>query len=222
MSLFSKFNRSISFQEYADSYGLTRAGLNAEICRITRERLQAGDLVFVLPQFPSTFLQIQAAFDQRDVDYRVQATPLDENQLEELISENHGREAILTLAEMLQKFPVAKLPYSSKISASVIVTERHPLGAKDESISAAARRLPLPTRLGFFLALDDPLLKPVNGDWVGSLLRTLGATETELISSHMVSKRIRSLQRRIQATAKSDKPADSADHWMAINTTFKK
>jgi hypothetical protein len=58
----------------------------------------------------------------------------------------------------------------------------------------------------------------MNSDWVGNLLRQMGAGERELISSQMVSKRVRSLQRRYLKKHMLQATDESPEVWLQLNS----
>ena len=230
MSLTDRLVRFFRFREYIDSICLTRSGLNAEICRIAVERRELNELVLIVAQFPASFLEIQQALDSSGTDYRIQAEPLDEDRLRALAHETPNAtssatsteqstgQIVLTLGQMFLQLPMSQMNFSRDPKIAVIVMERHPLVSHDQLIVNAAREFPFPTSVGFFVALDDPLLAPMNADWVGSLLRQMGASDHELISSQMVSRRVRAAQRRLKNRDAESNSADSAEEWFEKNT----
>ena len=106
MSFFSWISRKLSFKEFADSIGLKRAGLNVAVGEIIDQRLALGELVFVVAQFPTTFLQMQQALDDGNVAYRIQSEPIDHERLEQLVMQIPAAEAVLTLGEMFSSMPM--------------------------------------------------------------------------------------------------------------------
>jgi nucleotide-binding universal stress UspA family protein len=99
----------------------------------------------------------------------------------------------------------------------IVVGERHPLPAHDESLLEFARSLRCRSRVVHHLSLVDPLMHIFSGEWVESLLKRLGMAEDEAIESKLVARQIKKAQMKIARQAVGDSPADSAESWMERN-----
>ena len=101
----------------------------------------------------------------------------------------------------------------------MIVAERHPLLERDDYLVEFARQCGCRFRVTHHLALDDPLLQVIAGDWVRDVLEEMGLTEDEPIQSRMVSRRMRAAQKKITRNAGNKQVVDSASSWFKQNTT---
>jgi preprotein translocase subunit SecA len=73
------------------------------------------------------------------------------------------------------------------------------LAARLTSRGVRQRALPGPSKVRFYGALDDPLLKLCGVDKIASLMKTLGAKEDVPIESSLVTRQIAAAQERIAA-----------------------
>jgi len=103
----------------------------------------------------------------------------------------------------------------------VLVAERHFLRSHDGDVRQFAEGIGRPTVVLFFVALDEPLMKEIAGEWIGDVLRRLGMQETEAIESKMVQRRVRAAQAKYTSKARGDEPADSAEAWLERNGPMK-
>lgn len=103
-------------------------------------------------------------------------------------------------------------------SVEILVLERHPLCERDDSILKFASTLPGRSRVTFYLALDDPLLRTFSSEWVRTVLQQLGMREDEPLESKMVSRRLRAAQKKFAIRMGRELPASSSDEWLRLNT----
>ncbi len=80
-------------------------------------------------------------------------------------------------AENLSTAAAERLAISSDATVDLIVAERHPLYSSDEAIVKFAEQLPCRATVSFHLALQDPVLHHVAGDWLEAMLHKLGLHE---------------------------------------------
>jgi preprotein translocase subunit SecA len=99
----------------------------------------------------------------------------------------------------------------------VLVAERHFLRSHDGEIRLFAEGIGRPTVVLFFVALDEPLMKEIAGEWIGDVLRRLGMQETDAIESQMVVRRVKAAQSKYASKARGDEPAESAEQWLERN-----
>jgi hypothetical protein len=99
----------------------------------------------------------------------------------------------------------------------ILVAERHFLRDHDGSVRMFAEGVGRPTVVLFFIALDEPLMKEIAGDWVGDVLRRLGMKETDAIESKMILRRVKAAQSKYASKARGDEPAESAEAWLERN-----
>jgi hypothetical protein len=99
----------------------------------------------------------------------------------------------------------------------ILVAERHFLRDHDGTIRLFAEGIGRPTIVLFFVALDEPLLKEIAGEWIGDVLRRLGMQETEAIESQMILRRVRAAQSKYAPMVRGDESAESAEQWLERN-----
>jgi len=122
-----------------------------------------------------------------------------------------------TLAENLSVDIATHLKLDESALIDLIVAERHPLLTVDDKLMQFAQELPCRCRLAHHLSLEDPLLRHYGGESLQGMLKALGMKENEAIESNMVSRRVKGVQKKIQAQALGDSDANSATEWMEKN-----
>lgn len=111
----------------------------------------------------------------------------------------------------------ASLRVNESATIDIIVGERHPLPSMDDRLEEFADELPSRCRFSHHVSLDDAVMKVFGGDWVKNVLKQLGMTEDEAIESHVVSRRIRQSQQKIEGRAFGSLNAESAAEWLEKN-----
>lgn len=186
------------------------------------DRLRAARLVLVAAHFQETLLALRAELDGRGLAYAV----LDDSRLAAAVVRQAGADSaahlLLALAETLQPDhqAVGGMPnpvLSTAPEVEIIVAERHFLRERDEAIVAFASALDCRARVTFHASLRDPLLRAFAGEWVENVLGRLGAKEDEPILSKLVGRRLRAAQGKFSHRTISDRPAPSAQEWLALN-----
>ena len=69
---------------------------------------------------------------------------------------------------------------------------------------------------GYFLSLNDAVLRMTIDDQVIEILKQLGLDD-ELISSTMVTRRLETVLRRTSNDFRGDTPCNSATEWLQVN-----
>jgi hypothetical protein len=98
----------------------------------------------------------------------------------------------------------------------IIVGERHPAPTHDEAVIRFAEGLNCRCEIIFHLSLEDPLMQ-VCAAGVQNMLRQAGMKEDEPIQSRMVSRRLRTAQRKLATRTFGDSNASTAAEWLAEN-----
>ncbi|MBL4886583.1 MAG: hypothetical protein JKY95_18915 [Planctomycetaceae bacterium] len=124
---------------------------------------------------------------------------------------------VSVLAENLSVDIASKLNVDETETIDFIVAELHPLYSVDETLTQFARQLPCKCRIARHLAIDDPLIELFAGDWVKNMLEMMGVKADESIKSRMVIRRIRDVQKKVEAQATGNTEADSAVEWLEEN-----
>jgi preprotein translocase subunit SecA len=215
------------FQRYDDAYTLTRDALWNALKDSIESEQNANKSIWLVVHFTDTFLQLQNQLDSWDSNYEVVSAPVNASDLQRknLLDPSAIK---IVLSDLMPSFESDEVQVSDSGQAesgsekktqrlAIIVVERHPLPAHDKKIETFARQCRFPVELGYYMALDDAVIKTVVNETTIKLVQQLGMQEHELISSHMISKRLaKALQRNSQAYT-GDRPADSAEQWLEMN-----
>ena len=123
----------------------------------------------------------------------------------------------LMLAENLASDIAARLNTDESTIVDLIVAERHPLKSADDALIAFTESLPCRCRVAYHLSLDDPLLRRFIGGFVEKMLENLGMNKDEPLESHLISRRIKAAQKKIEQQAFGNSRAFSASEWLELN-----
>lgn len=218
MALFDWLKKPRNLTHFEDHYALNRESLYAAL-RDPIERCQnQSELVLLLAHFPDCFSQMAEMLEQWGINYQVVAKPLDAAWFEATT----GADTVyLSLAEMLDYSPASVetrgMPTDDQLQiASIFVLERHPILAKDNRLAEFAKRIPNPVRLGYFLSLEDNVIQKMIHQHLRLLLSQMGLSDQELITSNMISRRLKKVLAR-QPQIENEHPADSAAQWYELN-----
>jgi len=223
--------RPLRFQRYPDSFASTRSTLyeklpaviksllkqNVQLNHQSNRNLKAppAAAVFIAAHFPDEFFRLQNELDQHGIEYQIIMRPLD---AQWFLDCDAGRPIVyLALAELLTETTFSQNEvHVSKLD--LIVVDRHPEPLRDVELETFARRFPAMTRMGYFLALDDRVLRPAINETTLIVLKQMGIDEHGLVSSGIISKRINKvLARKQKLRTVEGLPTDSAEQWFEIN-----
>jgi len=218
MGLFGWFGKRGAATYEADRMWLRRQaaleGLRADLTA----RLGQDALVLVTAHFPATFAQVQGMLDSAGLPYGTLEDPITGPQLAARIEQEASARILAAPAlALLGDAPPAE-HVERRRSVSILAAERHPLRSPDAGIETFAATVPHPTRVRFYVSLEDPVLRRFASGWVQTVLTSLGMQEGEAISSQMVTKRLKQAQQKLEQTTSRNLPAESADEWYRLNT----
>lgn len=123
----------------------------------------------------------------------------------------------VVLVEELQPEFAERLRLDESVQIDMIVAERHLLDSEDKRLIDFANQLPCTCRIGQHMSIEDPLIDIFIGESVRNVLEAMGMTEHESIESSIVSRRIKSAQKKIAASATGNRSARSAAEWLERN-----
>ena len=217
MGLFGWFGKKSTVAYEDDRIWLRRQAALEGLRRDLARRLGEDSLVLVVAHFPATLAEIEGLLESAGLEYRMLADPLTGPQLgERTDGEGTGRILLAPALALCPDAPPAGDMDRSR-SVSILVAERHPLRSPDARIEGFAATVPHPTRLGFYLSLEDPVLRRFGSGWLPTVLTSLGMKEDEAISSRMVTKRLKQAQQKLERDTFRNLPAQSADEWYRLN-----
>lgn len=219
MGLFNWFRKRSRAVAADDKVWLTEEAKLRGIGRELAEGLTQDDFVIVVSHFPKSLQELRTILENTSLNFDVCDDRLTGDEVVRQVRRHDQNRVVLVLSEWLSVDDGEDWHEQEQHSGSVliIVTERHPLPDPDRAIQQFADALPLRSRVVFHVSLEDPLLKTFAGDWVVGMLRNLGMSETEPVSSHMVTQRLKDAQRKVAESVFGNEPADSADEWFEHN-----
>ena len=179
-----------------------------------------GQQVMVVCHFQSTFLEIQRRLDDQDLDYRVLAEPVSEQQLLAMLIRERLRreELILTMAPMLSVTgPVDPARPDPGFPLALIIPERYPLLANDRQLEQYVRNLSADAALGYLLSFEDPVIRHFLGPDFIQLMEHLGLGSNDLVSSWMTRRVLERALRRASSQLTHETPAASPLEWLSQN-----
>ncbi len=208
--------RKPRFRRFDDSYALTRPSLFQSLRDSIEQRSGPDHAIFLVAHFPSVFTELQDALEAWRLPYDIITQVVNERWLESL-PVNDRPTIFLTMAAMLEpEMPSVKTFYPS-LSVSLMILERHPLELYDQRIESFARQFPCPVEMGYFLAMDDEIMKQfINQDMI-LLLKQLGLRDNDLVTSHMVTRRLNRATKKLSRQVEQEQPALSATEWFRLN-----
>lgn len=211
------WRRRRRFELYQDAFSLDVATKERSLLSAARHCLARDEAVLLIAHFPATFWRIQDLLHEQAIPYEIagsKVTPehlLDHHEL-------RRKSVLMVLAEAIERVDDRKLILPPRpIEINALVAERYPLPVRDDSLGDFFRQLPFSVRMGYFLSLQDPCLRLAVNDTLIQLMRQMGLKPGEMISSHLVSRRLSQWQRKLAARSIPDLPAESPDEWLAIN-----
>ena len=219
--------KGLSFQRHPDSFAMTRETLYANLMKVLQrliatqksEKSAASSnrsAVFLAAHFPEEFFRLQTLLNEEKIAYRILTRPLDHQWYADF---EHQSEGIvhLALAEFLTKTTFnGNEAFESRLD--LIVVDRHPEPFQDDALEQFGRDFPAVTKMGYFLALEDRVLRSVINETTLMVLKQMGIEDQGLISSGIISKRIsKVLKREQKARTGVGQTADSPELWYQLN-----
>ena len=200
--------------QHSDAFALTRKALWHSIAKSIKLQQSEGKSIWLVAHFHETFTECQSMLESNGIDYIVETVPVSPSWFE-THARNAGHLVHLWLADLAtpilrtENDDLTELPFR----IAMMVAERHPFGPRDEKLIACARSLPATVEVGYFLAMEDELVKRLIPDQLIELMKTMGLQEQDLISSSIITKRLQKFIRRGSETADVAGDAESAKQW---------
>jgi len=206
-------------------YAPTRSGLWKALHKSVVSPQHANKAIWLVAHFTDTFVALQSELDSWNLDYEIITTPIQLDRIPRTSLASPGK-LNLVLAGLIpatdQELTQGRQPTSDEpndtTTIAMIVVERHPHFKYDDQVESFARSLPNNVEFGYFNSLDDAVLGHVIDDTFMTILRQLGLNDHELITSTMVSRRLKKVLKRVGATYSTEHPADSAREWIGLNS----
>lgn len=215
MGLFD-FLKAPTWRLHPDTFALDRVNLYARIEQTIREQLGQKKTVILAAHFPDEFFRLQDQLAAWNLDYCMVTRSLDRQWM--LDYRDHDTSVpFLSLAEMLidSRFH-NEPPWPHKVA--LMMLDRHPLASRDESLKQLAAQFPASVELGYFMAMDDRILRESIPASMIDLLRQMGFDDHGLITSSIVFKRVRRWLAEIEKDLETPPvAADSVEQWFDLN-----
>ena len=204
------------FSRHPDSFALTRKVLWQSIADSIHLQQSLGKSVWLVAHFEETFLSCQEMLERNQIDYVVETQNLNKEWFDDP-SNLTPSPVRLWLADLVLPLDKNKeLSPSTHYPIAMMIAERHPFGPKDEVLIDVARAAPVKVELGYFMAMEDELVKRLIPPQLIELMKTMGLQDQDLISSSIITRRLEKLIRKGTATADIAQEAESAAHWFAL------
>ncbi len=189
--------RRPNFHRIDDSYAMDRQNLWPSLKTAISHQLQQGHPIWIVVHFAETFTTVQDLLGQWSIDYQIVDQVLQpKDALDHLQDSAEG--VSLVLSDLLTVSETANLTRDDSQTLSMIVVERHPLAVQDREVEQFARLIPCPVQLGYFLAIDDLVIRQVVNQTTIEILKQLGMKDHELITSNMITRRINQFLNRAE------------------------
>ena len=206
------------FTYFDDAYAFTRETLWNSLQSTLKSERYEDQPVWLVVHFFDTFTWLQDQLEGSGIPYEIETSAIDAKRFSYDSSvTQHG--VRLVLAKTLLAADATASPDANlEQSLAMIVIERHPLIEHDLRVESIARSLPVRVEYGHYLALDDSVVRMVVNEATIKILQQLGMNDHELITSAMLTRRLKKVLRRMQSSFGSNLDADSAAEWIALNS----
>jgi len=200
---------------HPDSFALTRAALWNSIAKSIQLQQSMDKSVWLVAHFLETFTDCQEMLEQNGIDYVVETEPVSESWFRDH-EKSDGSHVRLLLADLARPLVVDPDAEAVPFRIAMMAVERHPFGPKDDLLLEFASTLPAKVEIGYFLSLDDEIVKRMVPPQMIDLLKAMGLQEQDLISSSMVTKRLKKLIERGSQNGDATVAAESAEQWFEV------
>lgn len=213
MGLLNWLFRSPRFDRIPDCYTVKRSYLWTELKKAIQFQQKRGHTVWIVTHFPDQFTMAQDLLSDWQINYSILDNPIDSLQIAD-ISKGSPQTVHLALAELLTISHRTDFAVDPNLTLAIIAIERHPWMEFDQKLESYAQSTPCRVIFGYYLSLEDPVIRPHLSENMLTVLSQYGMKESELIHSLIVTKAI---NRALKLQAKSYSPgyrADSAEEWL--------
>ena len=225
-SWFRDFWQTPQYYQYPDTFGFRQKAVDQAICQAIQARQKQGDLLLLVCHFQRTFSNLVQMLERHNIECQIETQPIDARWLDEQLEDvGQDREAAVfpvlsqrldphSLASMAPQNHAGKKP-TRQLSA--IVIERHPKSEVDQRVQLFAEYAVAPARVGYYLCLEDPLIRHCFGEMEQQLLKNWNSADDHVFGSSLASGRIRNVIKRRFAQAQLVPEAESVQEWFAAN-----
>ena len=205
-----------SFNRFEDSFAMTRASLWAKLKTAISHQQRQGSRVWIVTHFADTFAALQDLLDEWQIEYQICDKEIQPQTALES-TRDHSNSVLLILSDLLTLADSTALAFDDSVAIAMIVVERHPLVEIDHKLEAFSKSMPRRVRFGYYLAIDDVVVRRVVNETTIQILKQLGMKDHELITSNMVTRRLDKVLTREGKQITTNQRADSAEEWYRLN-----
>ncbi len=204
------------FRVYEDSFARTRRAMLLGLKDAIATRMEQDQNVLLVTHFADPFAELQDSLSESSIEYTIGPSRISPHDVLPLFQ--GSEQLVLCLADQLRNDEVKPepAPPGSKTTC-VVVTERHPNGRSDDALESFCRSMPGHVEFGYFMSFEDVTVGSFLNEAALQILDLFGLGENELVTSNMISRRLKFALRRNARTVHSDQPADSAKEWIELN-----
>lgn len=217
MTLFRWLFSPPRFRRFEDSFARNRRSLLTGLREAIENRKYSDQVLVLVAHFAETFTSLQDALESWTIDYEVITSTVDSKWLTGLDAASGKKPVYLSLAQMLAAENVRACQPVTSPQLGVIVIDLHPLPEKDCRLEQFCRSLPHPVELGYFLSFDDAVVRQAISDNAVRILDLFGMGENELVTSLLLSRRLKQFLSKKAKLYPTDHPAYSAAEWFITN-----
>jgi len=215
MGLLDKiFNRNRT-KRHLDSFALTRESLWQSIADAVKIQQSMDKSVFLISHFLDSFTSSQSLVETNQLDYDILEYPFSPQWFKETGTDS--KRVHLALADLLTPLEETIEQLENQPGIALMVMEVHPLAWKDDLLMEFAQCLSGRVEIGYFMALEDAVLQRTVSKETIDVLRQLGLGDNDLITSSLISKRLKKLLRIQTAKVIEANEANSAIEWYEMH-----
>ena len=158
-----------------------------------------GRVVWLVIHGLDIYETIQDALNQRNISYDIVSHPIEVDDLKQprssqsLLDTNSVK---LILADLIPESHRSTERTVTGQTIAMFVLDRSEQIKNDDRIEQFCKNIPFHVELGYFLALEDPLVQRVLDPMALIVLEQLGLDQHDLITSNMITSRLNRLLRR--------------------------
>lgn len=200
------FRRWVGFRRHDDAYARTRQLLADAIRKSILRQQEMGKTIWLVAHAQDIFNDIQDRLGQWKLDYEIVMQPIEVKQLL-LASENQPLLDAGSIKLVHASLIPSTKPDGSKpdleTTVAMFVLDRNRDIEHDDRLDLFCRNVPIKFEVGYFLSLEDELVRTVLDDTAMLVLEQMGLAQHDLITSTMITSRLnRNLRRRSHAREK--------------------
>ncbi len=204
------------FLFYEDSFARTRVGILNGLRDALVPRIEQGECFLIVTHFADTFIELQDKLASWSIDYQINSSPMSPFAIREMVLSAQAP-VTLSLSGLLRNDATATEAFERDKKIGIMVVERHPDGVSDDALEQFSRSIPCYVELGYFLSFEDAVVAELVHGSALKILDLFGMGENELITSNMISRRLKNLLKHNSRFYKTNHAADSAKQWLELN-----